>query len=115
MKLPARSARYSTGLPDAVSVFVSSTCERPRPAGIYSTSGSLPQPLVTQRSFGDLRMYRRFASIVVLMVSASASAQPVLADEWGISGLEIVSKPTPIIDIPRIRAQQAVGCAVTTV
>ncbi len=58
-------------------------------------------------------MYRRFVSVFVLM--GLASVQAVLAGEWGISGLEIVSRPAPIIDIPRIRAQQAVGCAVTSV
>lgn len=58
-------------------------------------------------------MHRFICTSFFLFFSAiSTLANP---QEWALSGLELVRAPPPIIDISRLRAQQAVGCAATKV
>lgn len=58
-----------------------------------------------------------FRALTRAAAMAVAMAGPVAAESegWMASGLEIVRIPAPIVDIPRIQTQQAVGCGATSV
>lgn len=57
---------------------------------------------------------RYLHSIVVGLVFVAAVSATARA-EWILSGLEIVRAPAPVADVTRIKRQQSLGCAATTV